>query len=324
MVDENFLIKNIKDLLANDQTGIGDDCAVLPFSKSLKLLATTDMLVENVDFDFNYCSPGDVGYKSIMVNLSDIAAMGGAATSVLISLGMPKRTTRAEIKEFYRGVKAAITGRGIKVVGGDLSQSARWVASVTVLGKVPQKNIKYRSGAKPGHALFYLGNAGWSAAGLALLRSSRASRGKFLDLRNQHLRPKAMYEAGQVLGGTGGVGAMIDVSDGISTDLTRICSQSNCGATIYSKALKVSSSLLEAAHLLRKNPLDWILHGGEDYGLLFTCSRNTIRGMKKKLAANGSFPIEIGLVSHKSSGIKLQNPDSKLSRLEPGGFDHFK
>ena len=329
MVSEERFIENILAVLSEKAVGVGDDCAVLPFSSRRNLLVTTDMLVEGVDFDLSYCSFEDIGYKSVMANLSDIAAMGGEPVHLLFSVGIPEIYGQTHVKRFYIGVKEALGGCNAKVVGGDLSESEKWVVSVTAIGKAPQKNVKLRSGAKTGDKIFIVGNPGRSAVGLQVLqdrknkKSRRAIPKILMPFVHDHLRPEAQIKAGKLLGSFSGVTSMMDISDGLSLDLSRVCTASSCGAVIYNKYLPVDNKLLTAAEKLKSDPYSWVLHGGEDFCLLFTCSKRSVNKMYDLMNRHDIHPIEIGKIKAETSGITLVDSDEKRRELPVNGFDHF-
>lgn len=324
IMNEDALIRKIRKQLNSRSGNLEDDCAVLPLNQNRKLLVSTDMLIEGVDFDLSYCRPEDIGYKSAMVNLSDIAAMGGQPADLFFSIGMPKASAAGFVTGFYRGVKAALRGTSVKISGGDLSSSDKVVISGTVLGKVSARNIKYRSGAKAGDIILAAGHLGWSAAGLCMLQRS----GKKADRKNPfvkfHLRPQAQTTAGKILGAAAGVHTMIDISDGLSTDLNRICSASQVGAVVYQNNLPVREALRKTASKLKKDPIEWVLNGGEDFALLFTCEQKSSAGIVKRLKKQRIPVSEIGVITGKTSNVCLQLPDGKNKPLKSGGYDHLE
>ena len=261
---------------AGVRTGIGDDAAVLALGPGALLLATTDLVIEGVHFRRAWASPYDIGWKSMAVNLSDIAAMGGTPRWVLIAVALPNEASVEDVDLFYSGLRDAAAPSGAVIVGGDTSASPDgWMINVTVLGE-HLGTPKLRSAARPGDAVVVTGTLGRSAAGLALLEAGEAkhpgvseeARG---ELTAAHLRPVARLAEGRWLGGQPGVHAMMDMSDGLATDLGHICRESRVGARIMVDALPVPPAAREAAGALGRNPLEWATGGGEDYELLFTC-----------------------------------------------------
>ncbi len=329
MLTEERIISLLEKTLGSRAKGIGDDCAVLPLPGARKLLATTDMLIEGVDFDFRYCSFSDVGYKSVMVNLSDIAAMGGRPSSILVSLGIPGEPSPQRIRALYHGMEKALTEAGCIVAGGDLSAAPAWTISICALGEAVCKP-KLRSDARPGHIVGLVGRLGWSAAGLQLLRATRLAKkqkkvpGSWRKFIQQHLRPQAQINAGRILGNSAHVAAMIDVSDGLSTDLGRICKASECGATLDAHLLSCERALCEVCNHLGVDPLELMLNGGEDYALLFTCKPRAFPAIATHLGKNGVPVAAIGSIMKRSDGLRIRDAYGASRPLIDSGFDHFK
>lgn len=328
MPTEETFIRLIQKTLGHRAWRIGDDCAVLPYSKSRFLVVTTDMLVQGVDFDLGYCSIADVGYKSAMVNLSDIAAMGARPLWLLISLGFPRNTKPEKVRQFYAGVRVALERTKARVVGGDLSKADKRVISVTAVGEVNKKHAKLRSGAKPGNIICVAGNLGWSAAGLALLQHQKKTGAripeKYRPFVQAHIRPKALLRAGEALGKIKGVSAMMDVSDGLSIDLARLCKASNCGAIVHHARLPMPDILRQAAQSLGADPYHWALHGGEDFALLFACTSESLKSVKR---LENKLKISIteigGIIRETQNAVKMVKGNNEQV-LSPKGYDHFR
>ncbi len=327
MQNENEIVSLIQRILGRKGQGIGDDCAIIAVRGGNGLLATTDMLVEGVDFDFRYSSLSDVGHKAVMVNLSDIAAMGGTPMDLLVTLGIPHAPRQSEIRAIYKGILGALANTRCEVVGGDLSAAPVWTISITALGKAP-KTPKKRAGAGVGHVIGLCGVLGWSALGLRVLRTRSGQRHRgsprtWDRFTSHHLRPNAQIRAGEVLGGMAAIGAMIDVSDGLSTDLSRICRASRCGAIVNESCLDLEDLFVGVCKAQKANPLELALHGGEDYGLLFTCPESAISHIAANLARTGSSIRTIGRITKPSEGLRLKTIGGAVQPLAPGGFDHF-
>lgn len=313
------LIEQIRKTMARGakgvRVGIGDDAALLALPPASRLLATTDLLLEGVHFDLATTDLFSLGWKSAAVNLSDIAAMGGTPRFCLTALGIPSSLTVEDIGEFYRGVNACLKKFGAVLVGGDTCGSRTGlVISVSVLGEAKKKRAVTRSGARPGDRIFVTGTLGDSAAGLEMLGTR--GRGTAKQLVEKHLRPTPRVAEGIKLAGI--ASAMIDVSDGLSSDLGHLCEQSGAGAEIYIERIPLSK-VLRSAKGMKLPPVKYALSGGEDYELLFTVHRSNIKNMKAvKLAAT-----EIGVITRDRS-MRLIDARGKSTPLPVTGFDHFR
>lgn len=306
--------------------GIGDDAAALKVSPSALLLATTDLLLEGVHFDLSYTDYYSLGWKSAAVNLSDIAAMGGVPRFCLTSLGIPSHTKPEKILDFYRGFNSLLMTHKVALAGGDTCASPfGMIVSVTVLGEVEKKRVISRAGAKPGDRIFVTGTLGDSAAGLEILQSGTGGRGagagrkRFNSaLVKRHLRPTPLIAEGRKLALSGCASAMIDISDGLSSDLAHICKQSGVGAVIDAEKIPLSRTLTRSARMLRNMPLQYGLSGGEDYALLFTVPSARIG----KLGALGLAVTEIGTIT-RTQQRWIVDVHGRKRRLQQSGYDHF-
>jgi thiamine-monophosphate kinase len=295
-------------------TGIGDDAAVL----KPDLLVTTDMMLEGVHFDLRLITPFQLGFKLISVNVSDIYAMGGRPSFILLGIAVPGRTEDAFIQRFFDGVKAAIRLYKLSLVGGDVSSSKKdMVVSATLLGYA--KKPIGRSGAKPGDRIYVTGNLGDSACGLELLKkinrqvefdkplNSPLRWNVMKPLLKKHLMPQAVNPGKFAKAAT----AMIDLSDGLFIDLTRLCIESNVGAKIYKSRIPVSNSMKTASAFLGLDPFRLAVAGGEDYELLFTAPP------RKRPGA-----ICIGEITE--SGMLVVDEYGAEKPFAPEGYQHFK
>ncbi len=300
--------------------GIGDDAAALFVSPGKTLLATTDMLLEGVHFDLSYTDFYSLGWKSAAVNLSDIAAMGGVPRFCLTALGIPKGISIEQINDFYKGFKALIRKYKVDLVGGDTcSSEVDLVISVTVLGEVEKKKMLTRAGAKPGDHIFVSGTLGDAAAGLELLTTGvRSQETGVRRLIQRHLLPVPRVEWGRKIALSGCATAMIDVSDGLSSDLAHICELSGVGADVYADRIPLSKNILKSASQLKTLPLHYALSGGEDYELLFTVSPSKLKKFRSlRISAR-----EIGVITR--GEIDIISDDGERKRLEPSGYNHFR
>lgn len=251
------LIAYIKELLGARGAHIGDDCAVLPAGQGRAMVLTTDMLVEGEHFVRAAITPFELGGKALSVNLSDVAAMGAHPTSAMLSLGLPGECTGAWAQEFMRGFAAVAAQFDIALIGGDMTLSRQGVAvNVVAIGEAPEAHIKRRGDAQVGDSIAVAGKLGTSAAGLRDVLAGRYDT----DPARIHHNPAAQVAEGVWLGAQPNVHAMIDLSDGLASDLPHILKVSRVGAAIDLERIPTDHSLQDA------------LVGGEDYKLLFTFS----------------------------------------------------
>jgi thiamine-monophosphate kinase len=281
------------------------------------------MLLEGVHFDLATTDLYSLGWKCAAVNLSDIAAMGGAPRFCLTALGIPPALMVEDIREFYRGVYACLKKFGTALVGGDTCRSGKdFVITVTVLGEAGAKQVLSRSGARPGDGIFVTGTLGDSGAGFELLRSAeRGARNRKPECRNlieKHLKPFPRVAEGRKLALSGVASAMIDLSDGLSSDLAHICEESGVGAEVFAGQIPLSRAL-RSLKTLRRPALEYALSGGEDYELLFTVPP----GKANKLKTLGIAAKQIGAVTRGRS-VVLIGEDGRKAPLRPSGYDHFR
>jgi thiamine-monophosphate kinase len=301
--------------------GIGDDCAwVDQFAGSS--LITADLLIEDVHFDLKWTSLDALGHKSLAVNLSDIAAMGGTPTYAVVSLGIPRKFDSAQVGEFYRGFNRLAKRYGVALVGGDTNLSRFMIISICLIGNPPARPVQ-RGGAQAGDDIYVTGTLGDSALGLAFLRgrlpgarSAAASR-----LLARHHRPMPRVALGAELARRKLAAAMIDISDGLLQDLGHICRASDTGASIWHERLPLSGAYRRLAGKLGTHPA---LNGGEDYELLF-CARPRHRESIEKLSAAHKLRItRIGRCLATPQSIAVIDRSGQPIPVEPKGHDHFK
>ncbi|MBI2650191.1 thiamine-phosphate kinase [Candidatus Woesearchaeota archaeon] len=290
--------------------GIGDDAAVLKHDKNSYLLFTTDMLVENAHFSLKHWTPEQIGMKAIEQNVSDIAAMGGLPKFAVVSLALPDNIDVEFVDKLYNGLNKKSKKYKIDIVGGNITHSKEIVVSIALIGFVEKKYLALRSGAKINDLVFCSGDAGKSAVGLELLRNNL--KGKSIK---KHLEPKSRLDLARKLMKIG-VNSMIDVSDGVASEVKHICKESNVGAVIYASSIPISKDTVIDARKFKKNAIDFALYGGEDFELVFTAPENKLKQLKKHDVA------AIGRVVGKKYGVKLIKNNKKYN-LE-NGFDHFR
>ena len=306
---------------------IGDDSSVTVQSGEKNLLATTDTLNQGVHFTSTYTTPYLLGRKAVSVSLSDIAAMGGESLFLLVSLSLPKGLSARFLDELYKGISSLLKEHSVSLVGGNTSSARAGGLSITttVLGEVVPSLVVLRSGASPGELLFVTGTLGDSAAGLRLLkcgaRAAKARGGK-RELIMSHLDPKPRVKAGKLLSSV--ATAMIDLSDGLLLDLTRLALSSKVSTQVEQALLPASKAFLRYAPKGDLRRLKLQLTGGEDYELLFTAKESDekkVMRISKKL----DLPItRIGRVTGKGSKVKVIDSNGKPLKINgPHGYEHF-
>jgi thiamine-monophosphate kinase len=301
--------------------GIGDDAAWVENPAGSSLI-TADLLIEGVHFNLKWTSLVDLGFKSLAVNLSDIAAMGGTPAYAILSLGIPASFDTKNIDDFYRGINALARPSGVCVVGGDTCVAKSLIISVCVIGHPPRKPIR-RDGAALGDDIYITGTLGDSALGLKLLRGGRTKQKSkaAAKLLERHRRPTPRLTAGALLAKERLATAMIDVSDGLLQDLGHICRASHLGAVLQNDQLPLS---LAYRALAGKDGTRHALMGGEDYELLF-CSRPANRDAIRKLSQRARVPItRIGGCVSGPEVIVVDSAGSRIALRTLGGHDHFK
>jgi len=305
--------------------GPGDDAALVRCSPGAGLLLTTDLLVENVHFRRRWARPADLGWKLAAVNVSDIAAMGGRPRWALLSLALPPGTDRSFAAALGRGLRAAARRFGFRLVGGDTCASESGIfLSLTLAGEAGPRLLT-RDGAQPGDRLFVTGHLGASTLGLEALERS-ASLPLPASLRScarRHLRPEPRLVFGAALARTRLARAVLDVSDGLSRDLGRLCTASRVGAEVESDRLPVLPSTSRAARSLDRDPVEAALHGGEEYELLFTARQTDERRVSALGKRLGLRVTAIGRVLPRGAGMTVIGADGRRSPLVPSGWEHF-
>lgn len=277
----DHLTKDIELTNASSKKGVGDDAAVLEYNDT-EVLVTTDLLLENVHFDLTYVPLKHLGYKAAIVNISDICAMNGTPRQLTVSLGISKRFTVEHIEQLYSGIKVACKLYGVDVVGGDTCASHQGlVISITCIGDAPKDKIVYRNGAHDTDLICVSGNLGAAYMGLQLLEREKVASAGRADfepdfagkeyLVERQLKPEARKDIIEELAAAGiKPTAMMDISDGLSSELLHICKQSNVGCRIYEDRIPIDYQTAVMAEELNMNLVTAALNGGEDYELLFT------------------------------------------------------
>jgi thiamine-monophosphate kinase len=295
-------------------TGMGDDCAVLRPLAGRDSLVTTDFTLEGIHFRRDWHPPESVGHRCLARGLSDIAAMGGEPVAVFLSLALPRDLRQAWVDRFARSLISLADMHGAPVAGGDTAESPDGIlADIIVVGSVPKGKAILRSGAKAGDRIYVSGELGGSAAAVVRMRSG-GGKVKPRDYV-RHFYPEPRIDLGRVLRENNLASAMIDTSDGLSTDLAHICEESGVGA-------EIDSSLIPRAQVgkpAREVDLDLASHGGEDYELLFTASQE--KRIPRHIA--GVDITQIGRIT-RTRGIFVRNSKGVGYEMHPRGWEHFR
>jgi thiamine-monophosphate kinase len=302
--------------------GIGDDVAVFE-TEGRVLLATTDILIEEIHFEQSWIDPYHLGKKALAVNLSDIAAMGGVPRYFLLSLGLPKGISLSFISRFYRGLKEMARPFRLSLIGGDTSLSQKIVINICLLGEGEKETLLYRKGARVGDDLFVTGTLGDSALGLRILQKV-GLKAKPRRLIERHLSPRPRIDLGQSIAKERLATAMIDVSDGLLIDTTHLLEESGKGARVWEERIPLSSSYRRYVSSYAKDPSLLALSGGEDYELLFTAPPR-MREKISSLALVHRVPItRIGEIVPSPKGFRMVRKNGTEYSPSHLGFDHFK
>jgi len=307
--------------------GIGDDAAVVRTDGDKYLLATCDIQVEGIHFIKDKTSPYQLGRKAVAINLSDIAAMGGIPKQLWVSLVLPQDAEVEYVEALYQGIKEETTRCGVSIVGGNLSRSP-WglMVDTFLLGEVEAECLLLRSGARVGDLVLVTGYLGNSAAGLALLLdpSLRCDEASVRQLLEAHHTPTPRIKEGRAIARSGMATAMIDLSDGLASDIGHICKESEVGTKIWADRVPISPAARKVARLAGKNPLDFALFGGEDYELLFTAPPDRAQELASRIEAETGTPVAIvGEIVPPSEGLTLVGEEGRIVPLAPGGWNHF-
>lgn len=340
------LTKDIKNVNSSTQYGIGDDCAVLNY-EGKRTLVTTDMLMEGIHFDLTYIDLRHLGYKSAMVNISDIFAMNGTPKQLTVSVALSKRFSVEDLEEFYTGIRAACEKWNVDIVGGDTTSSYTGLAiSITCIGEADNDEIVYRNGAKDTDLICVSGDLGAAYMGLQLLEREKTVYYQQVDEARKNNNKQALEalkdfqpdfagkeyllqrqlqtEArGDIIERLRDAGvkptAMIDVSDGLSSELMHICKQSDCGCRVYEKNIPIDYQTAIMAEELNMNVTTCALNGGEDYELLFTVPI----GDHAKIEDLQDVKI-IGHITRKELGTQLVTRDNQEFELKAQGWNPIK
>ncbi len=310
--------------------GIGDDAAVLDAAKK-KVLISTDMLTEGVHFDLTFMPLKHLGYKAVIVNLSDIIAMNATPSQITVSIGMSNRFSVEAIDELYSGIRLACKNYNVDLIGGDTTSTASGlVISVTVIGFANKTDIVYRNGAKEHDLVCVSGDLGAAYAGLMVLEQEKTVFEANPEMQpelsgndyilERHLKPEARIDILKILEDIKvKPTSMMDISDGLASEIKHICKQSKVGATIYEDKLPIDQTTWDSARKFNLDPTTYAMNGGDDYELLFTIKTTDYDKLK-----NVSDISVIGHITAESAGINLITKNNVSAPIEAQGWDGLK
>lgn len=304
------LIKRLAKTISIDDAqvvaGIGDDAAVIKVDGPKLILFTTDSLIEDVHFTHPALTPYQIGWKALAVNLSDIAAMGGVPKHSLVSIGLPPQTSVDFVDSLYQGIKDLSNKFKVNIVGGDTVSSPQLVINISLLGEVEEEYLALRSGAKAGDKVLVTGDLGGSAAH---------------RLAKKHLPPQPRVEEGRAIVKRLRPTSMIDISDGLASDLRRICESSQVGANIWLEKIPVSEKTRQMSKQLGEDFVRLALEGGEDYELLFTVPPQRLPELMSEMDVSLTV---IGEITDQKERLLLIDKEGKPHPLESKGYEHFE
>lgn len=325
-LSEGEIIALIREMASGSHPGvevpIGDDAASFHFAGGTALLSI-DSVFEDVHFTLGDYGLSDVGWKAVAAAVSDIAAMGGEPTCLLVSAGFAKPPTEADVRALMGGILEMAASCNCALIGGDVSRATRGLSlAVAVAGTPPPTGPVLRSGAREGDAIGVTGMPGRSAAGLRVLHSGEEMRARYPGLVEAHLRPRPQVTAGAVLALEGAT-AMEDISDGLARDLLHICEESALGCELDADSVPLDDEMAVLASETGDEALQWALAGGEDYGLVFTAPAERLAGILGALARAGVPASGVGRMVAVDMGRVLVRDGSRYD-LGEYGYDHFR
>jgi thiamine-monophosphate kinase len=307
--------------------GVGDDCAVIE-NKNNEILITTDLLIEGVHFDLSYMPLKHLGYKAVMVNLSDIYAMNGTANQITVSIALSNRFTLEAVDELYEGIYLACKNYKVDLIGGDTSSSTKGILiSITAIGDAKKEDVVYRSGAKPNDLLVVSGDLGAAYLGLQVLErekqvfqvdpNTQPELDNYSYLVERQLKPEARKDIVEMLSEMGvRPTSMIDISDGLSSEILHLCKQSKVGCNLHEDKIPLDQQVISTCEEFQMNSTTVVLSGGEDYELLFTVSQDDF----PKIKGNPNLNV-IGYMTDESEGKHLITRANQKIELTAQGWN---
>lgn len=326
----NHLTKNIKLKNSSSVKGVGDDAAVIDNGNKVTLVST-DLLVEGVHFDLSYTPLKHLGYKAVVVNVSDIAAMNGKANQITVSISISNRFSMEAIEEIYEGIFLACENYNIDLVGGDTTSSVSGLyISVTVIGEAEKDKIVYRNTAGEGDLIFVSGDLGAAYAGLLVLEREKKVFESDPDMQpdlegndyilSRQLKPEARTDIQKLLQDKKVLPtSMIDISDGLASDILHICSGSELGCNIYEDKIPIDPTTVNKATEFNIDPSTFAMNGGEDYELLFTVKPDDYEKLKDILEIS-----VIGHMTEKNTGVNLISRSGAAIKIKAQGWDALR
>ena len=320
------LLRQIKDFLEKHSQappglvhGIGDDCAVFSIGPHRYGLITTDISIENIHFRRDLATPEDIGYKAMIGNISDISAMGAEPRYAFVSLGITRDTDDRYVESIYRGMISACAAGLPCIAGGDISRSDNLIINIALYGEAEKASLITRSGACAGDHIYCTGTLGDSSAGLEILmQGNRSSKNDALI--NSHLRPPCRQGMVSLIRDRYGPSAMIDISDGLLSDIRHVCEASGTGFVIDHESIPLSPALRRYAAENSKDPVSYALRSGEEYELLFTAPGHDHDPLRDKRKSADCPVTRIGLITDREFTIKKRGV---LTVIPIEGYDHF-
>jgi thiamine-monophosphate kinase len=326
----DHLTKDFKKTVPTTELGVGDDAAVISISKTEAILISTDMLVEGVHFNLMYVPLKHLGYKAVAINVSDICAMNGVAEQITVSIAVSNRFPVEALEELYDGIKTACTHYNIDMVGGDTTSSLSGLTiSISVVGRSNKKRISYRSGAKENDLLVSTGDLGAAYMGLQVLEREKEVYNSNPDIQpdldghdyiiERQLKPEARVDVIKFLKELNVIPtSMIDISDGLASEIMHLCKASKLGCQIYDEKIPIDGQTSMTAIDFNLDPATCALNGGEDYELLFTISQSDY----EKIKGNPHMSV-IGHMTDANGGIYLVDKNDSTIELKAQGWNHF-
>ena len=305
--------------------GIGDDCAVLRPANGHDLLVTTDTQEEGVHFRRDWSTPEDIGWRCLAVNVSDIAAMGGVPLGAVVALSLPETLAVAFVEAMYDGMNTLAEAYDCPIIGGNISKSTeRLSVTITVLGSTPQGTAAYRASGCAGDAIWVTGELGGAKAGLEALIHPQAVIGLPTDtVLARYRRPRPRLREALFLR-QHGARSLIDLSDGLSSDLAHVCEASGVGAQLHAEDIPVGDETRRVARALGLDVLTMALHGGEDFELCLTAPPDAAAPLEQGFRHQFNCPLTCIGTIQAGAGVTLRHPDGREESLAAGGYDHFR